>query len=241
MESMVYVAQPSPFQDEGVSPLANQTYVWLADAIVRGELQPGSHVSEPWISTKLGISRSPVREALLSLLDAGVLTRERGRGFRVAEADPQSACEFYDCRILIEPECARLAGPHIDDEVVATAQRAFDEMAAAQERHAYGDRLNASENFHRAYRAVCPNRHLVQIVNRTAARGLQLRAFGISRPGTLEQSLEQHRLILDAFRAREPFHTLVEDVLRFSKERVLFTLTAREHDRPAERKGPTHD
>ena len=203
---------------------ADDVVEWLHSAIVNGELQPGERFTESQVCEQIRLSRSPVREAILVLTDIGVLQRDR-RGIRVADVDAGVAANLYDCRLLLEPECARLATPYIDATVLTAAEAAMECMVRAQRDHAFADWLREVENFHSAYRSACPNSELAGLVNRMAARCIQLRAIGISRQGRLADSQREHQLLLDALRAGDPFDHLVTALLHSARRGIVASLT----------------
>ncbi|HEY9016345.1 MAG TPA: GntR family transcriptional regulator, partial [Gemmatimonadales bacterium] len=69
-------------------PLRDQAYRAILDRVHRGELLPGTRIKDTTLASQLGVSRTPVREALLQLAQEGVLQADIGRGFRVGRLDP---------------------------------------------------------------------------------------------------------------------------------------------------------
>ena len=96
---------------EGTSR-AEYAYKMLLDAIHEQTLKPGERVREDEASKMLGISRTPVRQALHKLQTRGLLRQAPGRGLLVAELDRQQVIELYAMRELLEGAAARLAAQH---------------------------------------------------------------------------------------------------------------------------------
>ncbi|MEU4220645.1 GntR family transcriptional regulator [Actinoplanes sp. NPDC026623] len=114
----------------------------LADAVVRavrdgvaaGELVPGTTYSVYQLADLLGVSRSPAREGLLRLAEAGLVEIHRNRGFRVLPPSVHDIEEIIGIRLALEPGAARRAAEHGTDEQHATIRSALDAMADAAAR-----------------------------------------------------------------------------------------------------------
>src|SRR5580692_7750934 len=81
----------------------------IKHAILAGELRPGQSLVETELAQLLGVSKTPVREALKTLAGAGLVTMSAYRGATVRAIDPASAAAIYDLRLLLEPEAVRRA------------------------------------------------------------------------------------------------------------------------------------
>src|ERR1035438_1986832 len=81
----------------------------IKHAILAGELPPGQGLVETELAQMLGVSKTPVREALKTLAGAGLVTMSPYRGATVRAIDPASAAAIYDLRLLLEPEAVRRA------------------------------------------------------------------------------------------------------------------------------------
>src|ERR1700728_4415119 len=81
----------------------------IKHAILAGELRPGQSLVEAELAQQLGVSKTPVREALKTLAGAGLVTMNPYRGAAVRTVDDALACSIYDIRLLLEPEALRRA------------------------------------------------------------------------------------------------------------------------------------
>jgi DNA-binding GntR family transcriptional regulator len=105
----------------------------IKHAILAGELRPGQGLVETELAQLLGVSKTPVREALKTLAGAGLVTMSPYRGASVRAIDPASAAAIYDLRLLLEPEAVRravLASTVLASTVQASALQADAEQAA---------------------------------------------------------------------------------------------------------------
>lgn len=181
----------------------------LAKASIRGrinagEFEVGKIYSVPSIAEVLGVSVTPVREAMLDLAAEGIVEAVPNRGFRVIELTPADLDEIYHLRLLVEvPATAAIAAAGLDqsqlDELVALAA-AIEEAAEAGDS---GRFLETDRDFHLTLLALSGNRRLVELVSRLRD---QARLYGVAqlaRQGGLESSAHEHRRIVEALTRRD--------------------------------------
>ncbi len=105
--------------------------------IVAGELAPGTHLVEGDIASELGVSRTPVRDAMQSLIQLGLVEREAHRGCFVARATPPEICRMLEAREATEGIAARLMAIRCGDDEIAELQGLHEEMTATAQDEAY--------------------------------------------------------------------------------------------------------
>lgn len=110
---------------------ADLVFEHLQQRIVSGDLAPGDRIDPTEIAESLGVSRTPVREALLQLDSAGLVRRLPYRGVVVAELDLHLAEEVTALRIHLETLAARIAVPRLRDEDIAMMREAHERLGAA--------------------------------------------------------------------------------------------------------------
>ncbi|MFN2331888.1 MAG: GntR family transcriptional regulator [Halomonas sp.] len=115
-----------------VRTLAERVFQQLQDAIVRGELPPGSKITEPGLSKAFGISRGPLREAMRRLEAHRLIERVPHVGARVIKLSMQELLELFDVREALESMAARLAAEHMTAAEIAGLR----ELLAVHERQA---------------------------------------------------------------------------------------------------------
>lgn len=116
------------------SSLADAVAQAVRDGVAAGELVPETTYSVYQLADLLGVSRSPVREGLLRLAEAGLVEIRRNRGFRVLPPRADDVEEIVGIRLALEPPAARLAAEHGTGEQHAAIRAALDAMAAAAAR-----------------------------------------------------------------------------------------------------------
>ena len=132
----------------------------IRHAIVAGELRPGQALVETDLAEVLGVSKTPVREALKTLAGAGLVTMNPYKGAAVRVVDDEQARHVYDARLLLEPEAlARAVTKHHEWR---PAHHALDRAGSARDQ---AERSLANRDFHRELYAGCGNPLLVRMLD----------------------------------------------------------------------------
>jgi DNA-binding GntR family transcriptional regulator len=182
-------------------------------AILAGELRPGQSLVETELAQLLGVSKTPVREALKTLAGAGLVTMSAYRGATVRAIDPASAAAIYDLRLLLEPEAVRRAvgrGAAEAGPVQASAAQATpaqDSWASAHAALAASDaatdqaqRSLANREFHRALYLACGNSLLVKTLDDLRDQTALVSALSWEQAPSWQQEAAEHQAILAAAR-----------------------------------------
>ena len=177
-------------------------YERLKAALARGELAPGARLFEPELAGLLGVSRTPVREALMRLAQEGLVELLPGRGARVRVLSPDEVAEVYEVRAALEAEAARLAALRASPaakaalaEAEAELNRIPPEDVAAQ--------TAADARFHAALVAASGNRELERLFHQLDAKLALARRYS-SDENQSPKTLAEHRAILEAILAGDP-------------------------------------
>ena len=171
-------------------------------AIHKGLYKPGERIRESQVADWLGVSRTPVREALRRLESEGLVSFQSWRGVVVAELDRQQVIELYAMRAILEGAAARLAARHIGEAEIHVLERLLaraEGLTSAPEQLA-----EINRNFHQAIYSAAHNRYLMQTLNglRNSLALLQGTTFAVD--GRAEEALGEHQAILAAIKARDP-------------------------------------
>jgi DNA-binding GntR family transcriptional regulator len=148
-------------QGLSVASVVDLTYEAIRERIVSGELARGERVHQEDIARELGVSRTPVREALRRLAAEGLVQMHTNRGARVADLDRSGMRAAYEARLVIEPGAARLGAQRRPPEPL----RAMRAALARQRRGRRGvhARFEANRDFHLALVAAAANPFLDQL------------------------------------------------------------------------------
>ena len=173
----------------------------LRDQILRGELPAGTLLREVALGERFGVSRTPVRDALIRLEEAGLIVRT-GRGLEVRGVDPQAVVQVYDMRILLEEEVAGQAAENrsINDLLKLEALLERDQRI---EDRSDSTLIQANLEFHRAVWDAAANPILIDLLQRLDGHLVHAPRSTLSVDGRWEESLVEHAALVDALRSRD--------------------------------------
>jgi DNA-binding GntR family transcriptional regulator len=174
----------------------------MREAFAEGRYSPGDRLQVGKVAKELGLSLTPVREALFELASEGLVTLEPHRGARVADVPVADLHEVYMIRELLESQAGRLAAERITDEELASLADCHADLVKAVDS---GDRepLRAlSDQFHQGVFSGARSPKLLQLIMSVASSG-PADTFQVlsERP---QRTVEEHQQILEALQARDP-------------------------------------
>jgi DNA-binding GntR family transcriptional regulator len=157
--------------------LGDQVYRALRANLRNGKILPGYPLQEVQLAAQLGVSRTPVREALTRLASEGLVSSD-GRSFSVPALTRQNVDDIYEVRFLVEPEAARQVATQVNEPAtLAPVMRALDSSVAAHKADEKEAFIDANARFRSAWLALVPNRRLVHAVELYADHVQHLRAL----------------------------------------------------------------
>jgi DNA-binding GntR family transcriptional regulator len=174
----------------------------LRDAISDGRIAVGERVREEEIARELGVSRTPVREALQRLHQRGLLVFGNGRGLVVAELSQHQVLQLYAMREILEGSAARFAAQHATAADVAILYRLQKELAEAKPDALLLVTLN--RRFHQAIYEAAHNQYLMQTLNMLHDSLALLHNATFRVPSRRSESDEEHRRIVAAIEKHDP-------------------------------------
>jgi DNA-binding GntR family transcriptional regulator len=184
--------------------LSDQVYNVLWRQIVNRTLRPGDKISDLQISEELGVSRTPVREALYRLAQDKIVEVKSQRGFFVASFFSQDVQEIYDVRAALEVLAMRLALPHLTATQLDAAQQALDEARRQVEHDAEGGRafwLQVDRDFHQMLGRAAGNQRLESFIAGLQGQIGVLQVYGTYLLEIEQMALGHHQMMLDAMRS----------------------------------------
>ena len=179
---------------------------WLRQRIFNRELPPGTWIDEMKIAQELGISRTPLREAIKVLAAEGLVTMKVRRGAYVTEVSQQDLREVYELLALLEADAAEAACWRATDDDLAELARMHAELeAAADPQHGSRERFfELNEAFHLRILDLGGNRWRKQLVLDLRKVMKLHRHASLAREGRVAEALAEHRAILEALQSRDP-------------------------------------
>ncbi|EGQ8187643.1 GntR family transcriptional regulator [Vibrio cholerae] len=221
MKSSPFVRQAST---EKESTKSENLTEYLIEAIVEGELAPGSKISEPELAKQFQVSRGPLREALMRVEGLGLIERIPHIGARVIQLSPTKLVELYAVREALEGMAARLAARNITEielagleSLLSTHSTHIDQVEGASYFHQQGD-----FDFHYRIIQASRNQQLIGLLCDELYHLLRMYRYQSPRSHSRPvEALEEHKFILRAIRQRD--EELAEMLMRrhISRSRQL--------------------
>jgi DNA-binding GntR family transcriptional regulator len=210
----------------------------LAQAILSGDLPPGTRLREQNLAKSFSVSRTPVREALILLSASGLAHLEPNRGATVLQLTAADVSEVYHLRAVLESESAALAAGRITPEVTVLLFKICDRMAELREAPA-SEQLAADTEFHYTIAEASGSSRLHALVRQVSAIPVAYRSAIAYTGADMGEAERQHRGIAGAIRrqdhgeARRLMRSHVEWAGRLAVDRLQPTLAARQGSDPA--------
>ena len=180
--------------------LRDQAYARLRDAILDGTLEPGEHLRDAELADWLGLSRTPIREALARLEEYGLVETSPNRYTRVAPLNARDARDAFAVVAALHALAASLGVPRISAPELAEMRNANTDFAAALRNASVDDALAADDRFHAVLVRASANREIARSLERLMPK---IRLLERARFGSLagRRSVEQHDAIIDLCKA----------------------------------------
>lgn len=188
----------------------------IRDAIVSGELQAGSHISEPELAERYGISRTPIREAFRQLESEGYLTVIPRRGVIVSEFSPKDIEEFYAIKSIMEGYAARRACEKLSEKDLGRLQTINNKLAELARIGDIKHFFKIHSDFHELFIKAADNEKLHDLIAGLVTKFQRLRFTSLSLPGRMVISVQEHEKIIEAFRKKDA--DLAEKLVRQNAE-----------------------
>lgn len=195
----------TPIKLDSYQPLREVVCESLRDAIRKGILKPGQRIMEIKLAEELGVSRTPVREAIRKLELEGYVVMMPRRGTYVADMSIRDINEIFEIRTALESLSNGLAAEHITEDELEHLQRLLvviggyiKEYEDGPDREAAMDKIVKTDiEFHDLLYHAARNNRLVGIISNLRDQLTRFRTLSMSYPGRLEATLDEHREIVE--------------------------------------------
>ena len=179
--------------------LVEHAYEQIKQRILDNEYKPGYQALEQEIAEDLGVSRTPVREALIRLQHEGLVELIPRRGMRVVPIVPSDMQEIYEVLTSLESMAAELlARKRPDERTLAPMRTATEDMERAIRNDDLESWADADERFHRSLLDLCGNRRLAQMANAVRDQGHRARMVTLRLREKPVASIAEHQQVLEA-------------------------------------------
>jgi len=206
----------------------------LRQRIFAHELTPGDWIDEQKLAEQYGISRTPLREALKVLAAEGLVDLKPRRGCYVTEISRQDIDDIFPLMAMLEGRCAFIAVQLAKPADIRDLKAIHEKLELAAKESRIDAFFEANQEFHRRIQELTNNRWLLSVIQ-DLRKVLKLsRLHSLSLEGRLQQSLEEHRVIMAAFEAgdAEKAEKSMHDHLLYGREAL-----AKMDDSPARKAG----
>jgi DNA-binding GntR family transcriptional regulator len=183
------------------APRTAHSYAYdaLRDRILTGELAPGAPLIQASLAKDLGVSMTPVREALRDLATEGLVTLLPHKGAAVTTLDLADAKEIHHIRLKLEPDATRMAVDHVTLDVLNRAEQLYSELSETPD-HRW---VVCNRDFHKLLLSPAPAPRLVSILSSLLEAAALYVPLAVAHRVGPDPQLE-HRAILDAYLRRDP-------------------------------------
>lgn len=179
-------------------PLRDVVFNTLRQAILTGELKPGERLMEIHLAERLGVSRTPIREAIRKLELEGLVTMIPRRGAEVAQITEKSMSDVLEVRRALDALCVELACDRITEEELACLEQACSDFESAVKTGEIKVIAQADVKLHDIIVQATGNARLIQLVNNLSEQMYRYRFEYIKDSSRHENLVEEHRIIYES-------------------------------------------
>ena len=214
------------------APLKQRIYDELVRMIVSGEVGLGDQLDELSIAERLGVSRTPLREAIGQLVRDGLLEYRPYKGCSVRSFTPKEIDDLYAVRKAMESLGVRLAVARLKEGDVAAIKAVLDATVTALEAGDLEGYATHDRRFHDLVARLADNRTLVETLDRLSLQIQLCRVVANQAPDVVERTAKERQALLEAFTARDADRAaaLMEEHIEGVRGAVMAKLRVGEHD-----------
>ncbi len=180
-----------------------EAYLKLRNWIVEGTLEPGLQLRDKELAEKLGVSRTPIREALLRLEDEGLVITKPNCSTLVCQIDFENAFHFYSIVWSLEQLALSQSFEAITDKHIQLMTKANQHFLKALKNHDRLSALDADHDFHSVYIQLSKNKELEQILSRIKHKLKRMDLYYFEKVKNAHLSYEEHQEIIDALKRKD--------------------------------------
>ncbi len=184
-------------------PLRDVVFHTLRQSILTGELKPGERLMEIHLADKLGVSRTPIREAIRKLELEGLVTMIPRRGAEVAQITEKSLKDVLEVRRALDALAVELACDRIGGEKLEELKEALDNFEAETRKGDANQVARADVKFHDTILEAAGNDKLVQMISNLSQQMYRYRLEYVKDESHYGQLIQEHRQIYEAIRSRD--------------------------------------
>lgn len=185
---------------DNYKPLRDIVFDAIKDAILNGRLKPGERLMEVQLAEEMGVSRTPVREAIRKLELEGLVVMVPRKGAYVSGLTLKDVAEVFEIRSSLEGLAAALAAERITEEEIKSLDKILSDITKASEKGDTETVIKKDMEFHQVLFSASRNERLVQIINNLKEQIDRFRIQSFSNPVRVKSVLSEHKGIIDAIK-----------------------------------------
>ena len=197
------VPRLQPIRLDAYKPLREIVSDALRQAIRDGVLPPGERLMEIPLAEELGVSRTPIREAIRILEQEGLVVMIPRRGTYVADMSLKDVTEVFELRSILEELAAELAAERITNEEIEALEQHLVEIGNYMNENNLNKVVQADILFHEILYKASRNDRLVEMINNLREQTLRFRTLSMSQTGRLAKTWDEHRQLVEAISDRD--------------------------------------
>jgi len=210
----------------------DKVYSILSKAIFRGDLKPGQRLVESKLAKLMKVSRTPIREAIIELVQKGLAVPSPPKGVRVAPLPTtEELTEFYDINSVLRGLAARKAAHDITPLQIKHLQEIILQSEQSLREGSLKEIFKLNKKFHQTIEISCNNKELLFLLNDVYKRSRERFSEILSRKKRQKESIEEHKVILEALikKDEELVEQLVKRHIENGKEDLLKQIKLQEN------------
>jgi len=192
----------SPVKLESYKPLREIVFETMREAIIKGQLKPAERLMEVQLAEEMGVSRTPVREAIRKLELEGFVVMVPRKGAYVAGISTRDITEVFEIRAALESVASGLAAERITEEELEELERLLVKVAECAKKGDVDKVIKYDTDFHDCLYKASRNNRLVQIISNLREQIQRFRKTSLASPGRLKDTLKEHQRIVEAISER---------------------------------------
>ena len=210
----------------------DKVYSILSKAIFRGDLKPGQRLVESKLAKLMKVSRTPVREAIIELIQKGLAVPSPPKGVKVAPLPTtKELTEFYDISSVLRGLAARKAACNITPQEIKHLQEIITESEQSLREGSLEEIFKLNKKFHQTIEKSCNNKELIFLLDGVYERSRERFSEILSRKKRQKESIEEHKIILEAIikKDEELAEQLMKKHIENGKEDLLQQIKLQEN------------
>jgi len=188
--------------------LADDVYDQIVDAILNADIDHKDRLVQEKLAADLGISRTPVREALMRLEQEGVLRKTPPGGFQLCKLSDQEVRELYQTRAAIEGQVARILAERSSHDDINTLRKTVEESENTISTATGREYFEANRCIHRKFVELANNRYLLEMFDITWSKAMAFQLFARIQNEDNSKSFNEHMVLVDVIETGDKIEAL---------------------------------